>query len=154
MVIDKGGNLLSYFVSDQCADGSCLTDLKGIARLTSIRFKIEGFHKILGGLELTINMFKSYFSLVRTVFQDFFLVVIVPRETNFLLDSIAIVHKLDESLLLQQKSRTIFSKGRQKNSGIKRVSSKPTSFGKSIEELAPGKFFVVKNAHFKTEKLS
>jgi len=154
MVIDKRGNLLSYFVSEQCADGSCLTDLKEIAKLTSIRFKIGKFHKTLGGLELTINMFKSYFSLVRTVFRDNFLVVIIPRKTSFLFDSIKAVHKLDESLLLQQKGRTIFSKGRQKNSGIKRVSSKPTSFGKSIEELAPGKFFVVKNAHFKTEKLS
>ena len=151
MVINKKGNLLSYFVSEQCADERCLTELKEIAKLTSIRFKIGEFHKTLGGLELTINMFKNYFSLVRTVFQDNFLVVIVPRETSFLFDSIKAVPKLDGSLLLQQKGRTYFSKERQKNSRIKLISSKLTSFEKSQEKLAPERFFVVKNANFKTE---
>ncbi len=151
IVIDKIGNLMSYFVSEQCADGSCLSTLKEIARLTSIRFKIGEFHKTLGGLELTINMFEKYFSLVRTVFRDNYLVVIVPRETNFLLDSISIVQKLEGSLLLHQKCRMDPLKKPQNNNGIRRVSSEPTSVEKDVEKLTPGRYYIAKDTNFKTE---
>jgi len=79
IVLDKAGNLHSYFVSETCAGACDLPHLKEVAKLVSIRFGIGGFDKLAGGLDLTVNVFSKDLMLVRPISQDRILAIMIPR---------------------------------------------------------------------------
>lgn len=128
LLIDYQGNLLSYYASQQCANNSCLSELKNIAKLVSIRFRIGGFPKLLGGLQMTINEFENYFMLVKGIYDDNILAIMVPRQAN--LDEIRAILFSFEKYISTKKQNNDFLP-----SGLKPVLAETTEFQKNQEKL-------------------
>ena len=59
MIIDREGNLIKHTVSKSFESEIDPHELEYIAKLIGLRFRIADFHKILNGLEMTINVFKE-----------------------------------------------------------------------------------------------
>jgi len=59
MIISKEGNLIKQTVSKSFESEIYPHELEYIAKLIGLRFRIAEFHKIRGGLEMTINVFKE-----------------------------------------------------------------------------------------------
>ncbi len=59
MIIDREGNLIKHTVSKSFESEIDPHELEYIANLIGLRFRIADFHKILNGLEMTINVFKE-----------------------------------------------------------------------------------------------
>ncbi len=128
ILIGKRGSLLSYFISERCSGECNLSELKGVAELISIRFSIGEFNKLAGGLDLTVNVFKEKFVMVREIFQDNFMAISMPRNTDNLVDRIKAVLAITEigiGLDLKAKSGT----------EIVKVSSETTDFQKTTNRL-------------------
>jgi len=142
MVIDKQGNLASYLVCQSCADEHNLSDLQQIAKIISIRYNLGGFQNNLGGLEATVNVFKDHFLIVRSILQDKFLAVMVPKIPENLAARISAVSAINESSLLLGKNQI------ETINGLKRVSNEETGFQKSQQEylkLQVNKYTLVAN---------
>ena len=136
ILIDKGGSLLSYFVSEGCSGECTLPKLKEIAKLVSIRFPIGGFDKLAGGLDLTINLFKERFVMTRKIFQDNLMVIAMPRNIDNLVDrtkAVLTVTEIGIGLDLKAKSETELVK----------VSSETTDFQKTTNRLQPKIYTIV-----------
>jgi len=136
ILIDKGGSLLSYFVSEGCSGECNLSKLKEIAKLVSIRFPIGGFDKLAGGLDLTINLFKERLVMTREIFQDNLMVIAMARNTDNLVDRTKAVLDITEigiGLDLKAKSETELVK----------VSSETTDFQQTTNRLQPKIYTIV-----------
>jgi len=59
MVIGEKGNLIEFSYSDSFEGVIDLDEQKYIAKLIGLRYRIADFHKIRGGLKMTINVFKD-----------------------------------------------------------------------------------------------
>ena len=59
MIIDREGNLVKHTVSKSFESEIDPHEIEYIAKLIGLRFRIADFHKIRGGLEMTINVFKE-----------------------------------------------------------------------------------------------
>ncbi len=59
MVIGEKGNLIEFSYSDSFEGVIDLDEQKYIAKLIGLRYRIADFHKIQGGLKMTINVFKD-----------------------------------------------------------------------------------------------
>jgi len=128
ILIDKGGSLLSYFISEKCSGECDLSKLKDIAKLVSIRFSIGGFDKLAGGLDLTINLFKEKLVMTREIFQDNLMVIAMARNIDNLVDRTKAVLDITDfgiGLDLKDKSET----------EIVKVSSETTDFQKTTNRL-------------------
>jgi hypothetical protein len=92
MIIDKEGKILESIVTNSFASIIDVRELNYIAKLISLRFHIVDFHKILDGLQMTVNIFKDILMLV-TSFNDDILVVIttktidLPKTIDAILDT-------------------------------------------------------------------
>lgn len=139
LVVDNGGNLLSYYVSYACADKSCFSELKNIAKLVSIRFKIGNFHQLFGGLQMTINEFRNHYMIVKDLTEETILVLIVPLQSN-LLEISSILRSFGKLLLIDQGKNHFDS-----SVVLKRISSEVTEFQKNQEKLQHKKYTLVAN---------
>jgi len=137
MVIDKGGNLLSYLISEQCAGECGLSHLKEIGKLMSIRYDIGGFSKLLGGLDVTINVFKERTVMVRKIFQDNILAIVMPRNTHNLEDRLNAVLDIIESATNIEGLKT------KSDTEIVKVSSETTDFQKTNDRIQPKIYTIV-----------
>ena len=59
MIIGREGNLIKHTVSKSFESEIDPHELEYIAKLIGLRYRIADFHKILNGLEMTINVFKE-----------------------------------------------------------------------------------------------
>ena len=78
LLIDNSGRIIEKKTSMDFIKEYNLPWLKNIAKKVSIRFKIEDFHKEMEGLQLTINVFKEYAILVKSLNLNYMLIMIVP----------------------------------------------------------------------------
>lgn len=78
LIIDNSGRIIEKRTSSEFIKEYNLPWLKNIAKKVSIRFKIEDFHKEMDGLQLTINVFKEYAILVKSLNLNYMLIMIVP----------------------------------------------------------------------------
>lgn len=81
MIIDNQGNLLEYVSNSSFEEQHPLSELRYIAKLISLRYKIADFHKILDGLQLTIDVFSDNIMIVTSV-GEMFLSVIANKEID------------------------------------------------------------------------
>ena len=102
IVTDKTGQLLSYFVSDECTQHCNLSKLKEIAKAVSIRFNIGNFANLAGRLETTINVFEERIMLVREIFQENLLIVIFPKNIEDLSGKLNAFNSLADSQFSKQ----------------------------------------------------
>lgn len=77
LIIDNLGEIIEKRVSNEFSKGYSLSWLKNIAKKVSIRFKIKDFHMELEGLQITINVFKNYAMLVKSLNSSSMLIMIV-----------------------------------------------------------------------------
>ena len=59
MIIDQKGDLQKITISESFEGEIDPIEEKYIAMLIKLRYRIAGFHKIRGGLKMTINVFKK-----------------------------------------------------------------------------------------------
>jgi len=59
MIIDREGNLIKHTVSKSFESEIDPPEIKYIAKLIGLRYRVGGFHKIQRGLKMTINVFKD-----------------------------------------------------------------------------------------------
>ena len=59
MIIDKEGNLIKYSVSKSFESELGSHEIEYFAKLVGLRFRMAEFHKIRGGLKMTINVFRD-----------------------------------------------------------------------------------------------
>jgi len=59
MIIDRDGYLMKHTVSKSFESEIDPHELEYIAKLIGLRYRVVDFHKIRGGLEMTINVFKD-----------------------------------------------------------------------------------------------
>jgi len=132
IILDKKGSLLSYLCSEDCTKDHDLTDFRNLAKLVSIRYRIGGFDKLLGGLETTINIFKNKTLFVRGIQDDNILVVSVPKKYENLTDTLNAIQTL------KHKTTNI-----KNSTSLKRVASEITDFQKTQKKLLPKKHMLV-----------
>jgi len=126
IILDKKGNLLSYLCSEDCTKDHDLTDFRNLAKLVSVRYRIGGFDKLLGGLETTINVFKNKTMFVRGLQDDNILVVSVPKKYENLIDTLNAIQTLNYKATNIKNSKS-----------LKRVASEITDFQKAQKKLLP-----------------
>lgn len=78
MIIDKQGKIIEHAETEEFKKEVSFDELTYIASLVSLRFRIAEFHKILGGLEMTVNIFKDHV-MMTTQLEDKISVVFMPR---------------------------------------------------------------------------
>jgi hypothetical protein len=78
LIIDNSGEIIEKRTSNEFSKYYRLPWLKKIAKKVSLRFKFMDFHKELEGLQLTINVFKEFAMLVKSLNSSYMLIMIVP----------------------------------------------------------------------------
>lgn len=59
LIIDGKGNLIEKVVSKSSEGEFASSELEYIAKMIGLRYKIVDFHKMMSGLEMTINIFRD-----------------------------------------------------------------------------------------------
>ncbi len=90
-IIDKDGNIVDRKVSPQFEKEHNLSWLMFFASMVSVRFPMSGFHKQLGGLKMTINVFQEKTVIVKMLETDHILAVIIPWKTNSVFNAMNIL---------------------------------------------------------------
>lgn len=79
MIINNDGDIIHQKTSTQFEKKHDVGRLKYIARKVSVRFKIVNFDKELGGLAMTINVFKgNTIMLVRSLNPTHLIIMMMP----------------------------------------------------------------------------
>lgn len=143
-ITDKTGELLSYFVSDECCQICDLTKLKEVAKLVSIRFNIGNFQNLAGGhLEVTINVFEEHIMLVRSFGEDKILAIMVPKKIGNLEYILNAVRSFEDSKLKKYRNLNK-SDVQHKSEKLKKIPSYPTEFQKmQSKKLQPKEYVLV-----------
>ena len=81
MVIGEKGNLIEFTYSNSFEGVIDLDEQKYIAKLIGLRYRIADFHKIRGGLKMTINVFKD--SCIAVTSRDSkSMIAVITKMTN------------------------------------------------------------------------
>ncbi len=83
LIITREGNVIEHRTIPQYEKGYTIPWLKNFGHLISERFSIKDFHKQLGGLDMTVNIFKDKAVLVSLLKTNHILTMIIPRTANF-----------------------------------------------------------------------
>ena len=81
MIIDQKGDLQKITISESFEGEIDPIEEEYIAKLINLRYKIAGFHKIRGGLKMTINVFKAGCIIVTSIDEKSIL-AITTKLTN------------------------------------------------------------------------
>ncbi len=83
LIITRDGNVIEHRTVLQYEKVYNIEWLKHIGNLISVRFQIGDFRSQLGGLDMTVNIFKDKAILVSMLRTKHILTMIIPRTTNF-----------------------------------------------------------------------
>ena len=83
LIITRDGNVIEHRTVLQFEKVYNIEWLKHLASLISVRFQIGDFRSQLGGLDMTVNIFKDKAVLVSMLRTKHILTMIIPRTTNF-----------------------------------------------------------------------
>ena len=81
MIIGREGNLIKHTVSKSFESEIDPHELEYIAKLIGLRYRIADFHKILNGLEMTINVFKEN-CIITTSRNDISIIAILTKTVD------------------------------------------------------------------------
>ena len=81
MIIDQKGDLQKITISESFEGEIDPIEEEYIAKLINLRYRIAGFHKIRGGLKMTINVFKAGCIIVTSIDEKSIL-AITTKLTN------------------------------------------------------------------------
>ena len=83
LIITRDGNVIEHKTVPGYEKAYPISWLKSFGNLVSVRFPIQDFHKQLGGLDMTVNIFKDKAVLVSLLRTNHILAMITPRTANF-----------------------------------------------------------------------
>jgi len=83
LIITREGNVIEHRTVPQYEKIYTVQWLKDFGDLISSRFTLRDFHKQLGGLDMTVNVFKDKAVLVSILKTNHILTMITPRTANF-----------------------------------------------------------------------
>ncbi len=83
LIITRDGNVIEHRTVPQYEKIYTISWLKNFGHLISERFTLKDFHKQLGGLDMTVNLFQDRAVLVSLLKTNHILTMIIPRTTNF-----------------------------------------------------------------------
>ncbi len=83
LIITRSGDVIEHRIVPQYGKTYTISWLKSFGHLVSERFSIKDFHKQLGGLDMTVNIFKDKAVLVSLLKTNHILTMIIPRTANF-----------------------------------------------------------------------
>jgi len=83
LIITREGNVIEHRTVPQYEKIYTVQWLKDFGDLISSRFTLRDFHKQLGGLDMTVNVFKGKAVLVSILKTNHILIMITPRTANF-----------------------------------------------------------------------
>jgi len=83
LIITRDGNVIEHRTVPQHEKVFTIEWLKNFGNLISVRFPSGDFHKLLGGLDMTVNIFNDRAVLVSPLRTNHILIMIMPRITNF-----------------------------------------------------------------------
>ena len=91
MIIDMDGNILDSKIAECFKNEYDVMWQKRIAKKISLRFPMADFYTELGGLEITVNLFKKYAVINRMINFDKILVVITKKIALDIATSLGII---------------------------------------------------------------
>ena len=80
MVIGEKGNLKEFTYSKSFEGVIDLDEQKYIAKLVGLRFRIAEYHKIQGGLKISVDVFKD--SCIAVTSRDKSMIAVITKMTN------------------------------------------------------------------------
>ena len=83
LIINRDGNVIEHRTVPLYKNVYNIDWLKHIGSLISVRFQTGDFRKQLGGLDMTVNIFKEKAVLVSMLRTKHILTMIIPRTANF-----------------------------------------------------------------------
>ncbi len=83
LIISKDGNVIEHRTVPLYDKVYNVEWLKHIGNLISVRFQTGDFREQLGGLDMTVNIFKEKAVLVSMLRTGHILTMIIPRTANF-----------------------------------------------------------------------
>ncbi len=83
LIITRDGNVIEHRTVLQYEKVYNIEWLKHLGNLISVRFQTGDFRSQLGGLDMTVNIFKEKAVLVSMLRTNHILTMIIPRNTNF-----------------------------------------------------------------------
>ena len=78
LLIGKGGKLIKN-INPNSSERFDKTELEFIAKLIDLRYSIVDFDKILGGLRITVNVFRDYCIFVTALNHNFTIAIITKN---------------------------------------------------------------------------
>ena len=82
LFISKEGKLLDYDISDRFLKEHDFKTTKHLTNLVGLRFRINDFAELFGGLEMTINRFKNKIMVSKSLKDDRIMVLILPLKVD------------------------------------------------------------------------
>ncbi len=83
LIITREGDVIEHRTVPKYQNAYTIQWFKNFGNLISERFTMKDFHKHLGGLDMTVNIFKDKAVLVSLTKTNHILTLITPRTANF-----------------------------------------------------------------------
>ena len=103
LIINQNGKIIESRVDQLFEKQHDIDWLKNFAMIVSVRFPISDFHKQLGGLKMTINVFENKAVVVKKTENEDLIVVIVPRNERSIRDAIFAISDEKDKLCETEK---------------------------------------------------
>jgi hypothetical protein len=103
LIINQNGRIIESRVNQFFEKKYDIDWLKNFAMIVSVRFPLSDFHKQLGGLKITINVFDEKAVIVKKTENENLVVVIVPRNERSIRDAIFTISDDKDQLCATEK---------------------------------------------------
>jgi hypothetical protein len=91
LIVNPNGRIIESRVNQFFEKQHDIDWLKNFAMIVSVRFPLSDFHKKLGGLKMTINVFNDKAVVVKKTEDENMIIVIVPRNEKSIRDAIFVI---------------------------------------------------------------
>jgi len=98
MIIEKDGDIIEYVITDPTKTIVTLFDLTEIASIISLRYGIVDYNKKLGGLQMTMDIFRDLITVTTKVGEKL-LVTLVPNAVK--MDIIQVIQDVKNILIVE-----------------------------------------------------
>lgn len=103
LIVNQNGRIIESRVSQLFEKQHDVHWIKKFAMIVSVRFPLSDFHKQLGGLKMTINVFNDKAVVVKKIENEDMIVVIVPRNERSIRDAIFAISDEKDKLCETEK---------------------------------------------------
>lgn len=98
MIIEKDGDIIEYVITDPTKTIVTLVDLTEIASIIALRYGIVDYNKKLGGLQMTMDVFRDEITVTTEVGEKL-LVTAVPNTVK--MDIAKVIQDVKNILILE-----------------------------------------------------